>query len=80
VPLPLGLTRFVVGSVPGIEWISGLPAEALEYAASPTTYSTTNTVADLAGTGVTCPAFGTYAARLLDFMRAHPEIESKAMV
>ena len=80
VPLPLGLTRFVVGTVPGIERLSGLPAEALDYAASPTTYSTANTVADLAGTGVACPAFETYAGTLLDFMRAHPEIGSGAMV
>ncbi len=80
VPLPLELTRFVVGSVPGVERLTGLPAEALDYAASPTTYSTDNAVADLAGTGVTCPAFETYAATLLDFMRAHPGIGSGAMV
>lgn len=80
VPLPLGPTRFLVGSLPGIERLSGLPAEALDYAASPTTYSTTNTVADLAGTGVVCPPFASYAATLLDFMRAHPEIDSRAMV
>lgn len=80
IPLPLELTRFVVGSVPGIEWLSGLPAEALDYAASPTTYSTVNTVSDLAGTGVVCPPFESYAGTLLDFMRAHPEIDSTAMV
>lgn len=80
VPLPLGPTRFLAGSVPGVEWLSGLPAEALEYAASPTTYSTTHTTEDLAGTGVECPPFGSYAATLLAFMRAHPEIDSRAMV
>ena len=80
VPLPLGLTRLVVGSVPGIEALTGLPAEALDYAVSPTTYSTVNTVRDLAGTGVECPAFASYAGTLLDFMRAHPEINSRAMV
>ena len=80
VPVPLGLTRFVVGSVPGVEWLTGLPAEALDYAASPTTYSTVNTVSDLAGTGVECPPFDSYAGTLLDFMHAHPEIDSKAMV
>jgi nucleoside-diphosphate-sugar epimerase len=80
VPLPLGPVRFVVDTVPGVERVFGLPAEALEYAASPTTYSTVNTVADLAGTGVTCPRFESYAGRLLDFMRTHPEIDSRAMV
>ena len=80
VPLPLGITRAVVGSVPGLERLLGLPAEALNYFASPTTYSTTNTVAALAGTGLQCPPFESYAGRLLDFMVDHPEIDSSAMV
>lgn len=79
-PLPMGLTRAVVGSVPGVEHLLGLPVEAVDYLASPTTYSTANTLADLAGTGVACPEFDSYAARLLDFMTAHPEFDSKAMV
>ncbi|GEP32295.1 3-beta hydroxysteroid dehydrogenase [Nocardioides szechwanensis] len=80
VRLPLGLTRAAVGSVPGMERLLGLPAEALDYFASPTTYSTTNTTTDLAGTGVACPSFDAYAGTLLDFMGAHPEYDSKAMV
>lgn len=80
VPMPLGLTRLVVGSVPGLERLIGLPAEVLGYYDSPTTYSTVNTVTDLAGTDVTCPPFQSYAGRLLDFMIAHPEIDSAAMV
>jgi len=80
VRLPLGITRAVVGSVPGLEGLLGLPAEALDYFASSTTYSTTNTVADLAGTGLECPPFESYAGRLLQFMVDHPEINSSAMV
>jgi thioester reductase-like protein len=80
VPLPLGLTRSVIGRVPGMERLLGLPAEALDYFASPTTYSTANTTAALAGTGVECPPFERYAGRLLDFMKRHPEIDSAAMV
>lgn len=79
VPLPLGLTRAVVSGVPGLEKLLGLPAEALDYLAAPTTYSTTNAVRDLAGTGVTCPPFSTYAERLLEYMAAHPEHGSAAM-
>jgi thioester reductase-like protein len=78
--LPLGITRAAVGSIPGLERLLGLPAEALDYFASPTTYPTTNTVAELAGTGVECPPFESYAGRLLDFMVEHPEIDSSAMV
>ncbi len=80
VPLPLGLTRTVVATVPGLERLLGLPAEALEYFASPTTYSTAHTVADLDGTGLRCPPFGSYAGRLLDFMVDHPEYDASAMV
>ena len=78
--LPLGLTRVAVGHVPGMEWLLGLPAEALDYFASPTTYSTSNTLADLEGTGLVCPPFASYADRLLDFMTDHPEVDSAAMV
>ena len=80
VPLPLGPTHLLIDRVPGIERLIGLPAEAVDYFASPTTYATTNTTTDLAGTGVQCPSFGEYADRLVDFMRAHAEIGSKAMV
>jgi thioester reductase-like protein len=80
VPLPLGLTRAAVDSVPGLERVLGLPAEAVDYFASPTTYSTANTDEDLAGTGLTCPPFESYVDRLLDFMVEHPEIDSAAMV
>lgn len=79
VPLPLGLTRAVIAHVPGLEKLLGLPAEALDYLASQTTYSTTNAVADLEGTGVECPPFASYADRLLDYMTAHPEFDASAM-
>lgn len=79
VPLPLGVTRAAV-SLPGMEGLLGLPVEGLEYFASPTTYGTADTVADLAGTGVVCPAFGTYADTLIDFMVEHPEYDAAAMV
>ena len=79
IPLPLGLTRAVVGHVPGMEKLLGLPAEALDYLAAHTTYATTNAVTDLQGTGVSCPAFSSYAERLLDYWAAHPEHSSQAM-
>jgi thioester reductase-like protein len=80
IPLPLGITHAAVNGIPGLERLLGLPAEALDYFASPTLYSTRNTVTDLSGTGVTCPRFEDYAERLLAFMTEHPEIDAKAMV
>lgn len=79
VPLPLGATHAAVDKVPGMERLLGLPAEAIDYLASPTLYDTRQTTTDLAGTGVSCPPFRTYAARLLRFMADHPEFDAKAM-
>ena len=79
-PLPLAPTHLLVDRVPGVERLLGLPAEAVDYFASPTTYSTSNATADLADTVVSCPWFDEYAHRLVDFMREHAEIGSKAMV
>lgn len=79
VPLPLSATRGLVDRVPGAERLLGLPAEALDYSASPTTYSTTHTTTDLTPTGLRCPPFSSYADRLLDFMLAHPEVGAAAM-
>ncbi|HYN29129.1 MAG TPA: SDR family oxidoreductase [Dermatophilaceae bacterium] len=79
VPVPSSLTKLLIDRVPGLESLLGLPAEALDYLSTRTTYSTTNAVTDLAGTGVECPPFTTYAERLLDYMVAHPEHGAKAM-
>jgi thioester reductase-like protein len=79
-PLPHGWTRTALARVPGLERLAGIPAESLDYFVTPTRYSTTYAQRDLAGTGVTCPAFGDYATTLVDFMLAHPEIGSAAMV
>ena len=78
-PLPLGPVHAMVEHVPGMERMLGLPAEALDYFASPTTYGTGNTTHDLTASGLTCPPFPSYAGRLLDFMQAHPEYDANAM-
>jgi thioester reductase-like protein len=80
VPLHAGLTRAAIAAVPGMSRLLGLPAEAIDYFASETTYSTRNTEQALADTGVACPAFDDYADRLLDFMVEHPDVRSTAMV
>lgn len=80
VPLPLWPTRAVVGAVPGMERLLGLPAESLDYFASPTSYSTINTTTDLADLGVICPGFASYAGHLIDYLVSHPEVDARAMV
>lgn len=79
-PIPVSVVRGLLDTVPGMELLTGLPAETLDYFAFPTTYGTAHAVADLEGTGVSCPRFRDYAGVLLDFMAAHPEFDSKAMI
>ena len=79
-PIPVSVVRGLLDTVPGMELLTGLPAETLDYFAFPTTYSTAHAVADLEGTGVSCPRFRDYADKLLDYMAAHPEFDSQAMV
>ena len=79
-PIPVSVVRGLLDTVPGMELLTGLPAETLDYFAFPTTYGTAHATADLDGTGVSCPRFRDYADKLLDFMAAHPEFDSQAMV
>ena len=79
-PIPVSVVRGLLDTLPGMELLTGLPAETLDYFAFPTTYSTAHAVADLEGTGVSCPRFRDYADTLLDYMEAHPEFDSQAMV
>lgn len=79
-PIPVSVVRGLLDTVPGMELLTGLPAETLDYFAFPTTYGTAQALADLEGTGVSCPRFRDYADKLLDFMAAHPEFDSQAMV
>ncbi len=80
VPLPERMTRAAVGRVPGASRLLGLPSELLDYFVHPTHYLTTHTEADLAGTGIACPPFLSYADRIVDFMRNHRGVPSEAMV
>ena len=56
-----------------------IPRAAVNYFTQPTTYDTTNAQRDLAASGLTVPRFSDYAARLVEFFRAHPEIGAAGM-
>jgi thioester reductase-like protein len=79
VPLPLGVARFAIDHVPGVGALMKIPSAALDYFVHPTRYSTANARADLAGSGIAVPPFSTYVGRLVEFVRAHPEVGSAAM-
>ncbi len=79
IPLPLGLAKFSLRYVPGVEWLLQIPPDSLEYFMHPGHYLTAETQAALASGGIRCPRFPEYAGRLVKFVEAHPEIGAAAM-
>jgi thioester reductase-like protein len=80
VPLTKMLAKGALRYMPGVYRLMRIPAEAVDYFVHPTTYDTSNASAELAGSGIVAPRFRDYAPRLVEFVRAHPEIGSAAMV
>ncbi len=80
IPLTKGIAKGALNHVPGVYRLMRIPAPAVDYFVHPTAYDTRNATADLAAAGIAAPRFRDYAPRLIDFVRAHPEIGSAAMV
>ena len=79
-PLPKPLAKGALKYVPGMESLMGIEPESVEYFVMPTVYTCDNTLADLEGSGVLCPPFTDYLEPIIAFMRANPDISSRAMV
>lgn len=80
VPMPLGVARWSLDHVPGVQRLIQTPSDALDYQVHPTHYDTAQATRDLAGSGVSCPPFASYVDRLVAFTRANPSLGSAAMV
>ena len=80
VPLTKALAKGALQYVPGVYRLMRIPPAAVDYFVHPTTYDTAHATADLAGSGLAAPSLRSYAPRLVEFVRAHPEIGSAAMV
>jgi thioester reductase-like protein len=80
VPMTRALAKGALQYVPGVYRLMRIPPTAVDYFVHPTTYDTTNAAADLAPSGIIAPSLRDYAPQLVEFMRAHPEIGSAAMV
>lgn len=79
VPLPASVAKFSITHVPGVYRLLRIPAPAVDYFIHPTSYDTSNAAADLQGSGIALPRLRDYLPRLIEFVRAHPEIGSGAM-
>ncbi len=79
VPLTVGLAKWAIDRVPGVYPLLRIPSPMVDYFVHPTRYDTTNATADLAGAGIRCPPFESYAERMVAFVRAHPGVGAAPM-
>jgi thioester reductase-like protein len=76
-PYPKGVLRGLLESVdPEHDLVKSAGFELQTWSAS---FDCSNTLEDLAGSGIECPAFEEYADELVAFYRNHPEIDDAAM-
>ena len=73
------MAKAALDHVPGVYRLMRIPSAAVDYFVHPTLYDTKNAQADLAGSGAVVPRFRDYLPKLVEFLRAHPEIGSAAM-
>jgi thioester reductase-like protein len=79
IPLTVGLAKWALDTIPGVYALMRIPSSAIDYFVHPTHYDTRNTLADLKGSGISCPPFTSYVDRLVAYVRSHPEVGSAAM-
>lgn len=81
-PLPLNGEQAVwlFKKLPFIPEFMGLPTMSVKYFDHHTDYDTTESTKDLASVGIHCPHYADYLDNIVRFLKANPEISSKAMV
>ncbi len=79
IPAPIQVVRSALRALPPVQSWIGIEPETFAYFTHPTRYASLATQQALAPTGVACPPFASYAANLVRFTRAHPEVTSAAM-
>jgi len=76
IPLPKFIAKGALDYVPGVYRLMRIPSAAVDYFVHPTHYDTSHVKHDL---GITSPRLRDYAPKLVEFVRAHPEIGAAAM-
>ncbi len=80
IPIPKDLAKTLLDKLPPLKAFLRIPSSSIAYFAHPTHYLCYETLRDLEGSGIACPRLDTYIDTLVRFVKAHPEIGSKAMV
>lgn len=71
IPESVALAMF---KAPGMSRLLGIPWQSIPYMNQYTVYDTRNTEAALRGSGISCPPFKSYVQKMVDFVRAHPDL------
>ncbi len=79
VPVMKGPTKAALAYLPAARWLTGIPADSVDYFVHPTHYTNHHTAAALAGSGIELPPIRSYLPRLIEFMDEHPRVSSRAM-
>lgn len=79
-PIPGSLAKLALKHVAALRRWMRIPPESLDYFTHPTYYSPENMLRGLRGSGIGVPPFRAYVENLVDYMREHGEITSRAMV
>lgn len=78
--IPLGLAQWALRRVPGVQRLMGIPPAAVAYLSHPTHYTNDAAAPLLAEEGVHLPDREAWLAAMADFVRANPDVTSRAMV
>jgi nucleoside-diphosphate-sugar epimerase len=79
IPLAKWMAKGALDYVPGVYRLMRIPSAAVDYFAQPTRYDATNATRDLGPLGIRVPRFREYLPRLVEFVRAHPEVSASGM-
>jgi thioester reductase-like protein len=74
VRLPIGWVKLFF-QIPGVEQYSRIPLQVFDYAETEIRFDSSNTLAMLRGTGISCPRLFSYFGTIVNWVRRHPEIK-----
>jgi len=80
IPFPKPVIKGAINHIPGVDAWVRIEPEAIDYFEHPTRYSSTNSMQDLHGSGITCPSISSYLPVLINYLKRNPGIRNRAMI
>ncbi|MEX1165146.1 MAG: SDR family oxidoreductase [Nitriliruptor sp.] len=80
VPLTMGIAKFALRRVPGVQALMGLPPASVNYFSHPAHYTTDQADAALVEDGIARPDRETWFRAMAAYVKANPDVPSQAMI